>query len=443
MEPDTTSPGASEPSPHQLDRLRLRARVAALLSAALFAGLAFAVVAASRERWSAQGDYDYSYANHLHGVFVASCALAALYLVLAGLIRGRDAFAAGAALVTGWTTRAALLLVLVGSCVPVGYVGPAIIYILFGTPILAVGGLVLFLSQPALLRWARASGGGPERRRAAWAGRLAPVGYAALCFGAYGQAVRAHASYRREDAVRALWRVHACAHRYVERHPELGFPTGDGALAEAEPGCQVRLIAGSAPFALSYAPGPRDARGRVASFETRVRQRHLWRRRHETLVTSETGVVHVAFGRDATLRDHVAPIARPVPQMYSGCLRRFRWEHGERGYPVDLLRLETEAGCATVEPRAAPNVIERDGYRFIYVPAGAPRADGLAPDYTLQARPLAYGETGVRSYFIDGRDVLRATAEPRAATADDQPAMACEFDSANPWRACVEVPDER
>src|SRR5919107_4594360 len=100
IELDTASPATSEPSPQHLDRLRLRARVAALLSAALLAGLAFAIVARSQERWWAQGDFDYSYANHLYGVFVASCGLAALYVALGGLIRQRSAFAAGAALVT-------------------------------------------------------------------------------------------------------------------------------------------------------------------------------------------------------------------------------------------------------------------------------------------------------------------------------------------------------
>ena len=443
MEPDTSSPATSEPPPHQLDRLRLRARVAALLSAALFAALAVAVVAVSRERWSAQGDYDYSYANHLHGVFVASCALAALYGALAGLIRQRSAFAAGAALVTSWGLRAAILLVLVGSCVPVGYLGPAILYILFGAPVLAVGGLVLFLSQPALLRWARASAGGPERRRAGWVGRLAPVVFLVLCYLAYGRAVREHASYRREHAVRALRRVHACAHQYAEAHKTLGFPASEGELARVDTGCQVKLIAAGAPLALSYDPAPRDARGRVPSFATRVRQPHLWQRRYETLVTSETGVVHVAFGRDATLRDPGAPILGPSPRMYSGCLRHFRWEHGERGYPVDLTRLQTEMGCATVEPRVAPNVIERDGYRFTYEPVGAAGADSLAPDYRLHVRPVAYGETGVRSYFIDGRDSLWATGAHRLATPDDPPAVECEFGSGMPWQECVEVPANR
>ena len=443
MEPHTTNPAASEPSPHQLDRLRLRARAAALLSAALLVALAFAVAAVSRERWWAQGDFDYSHANNLYGVFVGSCALAALYVALAELIRQRSAFAAGAALVTSWGMRAALLLALVGSCVPVGYLGPAILYILFGAPVLAVGGLVLFLSQRALLRWARASGGGPGRRRAAWAGRLAPVIFLVLCHLAYGRAVREHASYRHDDAVRALWRLHACAHRYAERHPELGFPAGDGQLAEGDARCRVELVAGDAPFAPSYAPGPRDARGRVPSFETRVRQRHLPRQRYQTLVASETGIVHVAFGRDATLRDHVTPIQRPVPRMYSACLRHFRREHGARGYPVDLTRLQTEVGCAAVEPRVAPNVVERDGYRFTYEPVGATGADSLATDYTLHVRPIAYGETGVRSYFIDGRDSLWATAAHRPATASDAPVMECEFDWGLPWQECPEVPAGR
>jgi hypothetical protein len=69
--------------------------------------------------------------------------------------------------------------------------------------------------------------------------------------------------------------------------------------------------------------------------------------------------------------------------------------------------------------------------------------DGLARGYTLHTRPITYGETGVRSYFVGARGVLTVTAADRPATASDTPVLECEFDPLTPWRECAQVPDER
>lgn len=51
-------------------------------------------------------------------------------------------------------------------------------------------------------------------------------------------------------------------------------------------------------------------------------------------------------------------------------------------------------------------------------PMGCPAG---ATSYTITARPLKYEKTGIRSFLIDESGVIRATAENRAATAQDPP----------------------
>lgn len=60
----------------------------------------------------------------------------------------------------------------------------------------------------------------------------------------------------------------------------------------------------------------------------------------------------------------------------------------------------------------------KGGYRFVYT-AGAPDADGRIRTYVITARPERYQVSGVRSFFTDQTDVIRATSEDRGATARD------------------------
>jgi hypothetical protein len=63
-----------------------------------------------------------------------------------------------------------------------------------------------------------------------------------------------------------------------------------------------------------------------------------------------------------------------------------------------------------------------------YVPHGKRPADG----YDLHVRPMMYGYTGVRSYFMTG-DTIHVTWEDRRATPSDPLAEECEID---PAKAC-------
>ena len=63
---------------------------------------------------------------------------------------------------------------------------------------------------------------------------------------------------------------------------------------------------------------------------------------------------------------------------------------------------------------------QRQGYRFMFIP-GPPHQTGAIISYHVFARPLEYGQSGVRSFYTDESGVIRATREDRAATAQDPP----------------------
>jgi hypothetical protein len=100
------------------------------------------------------------------------------------------------------------------------------------------------------------------------------------------------------------------------------------------------------------------------------------------------------------------------------------------GYPPTPAALGPPAPGAEPSCQAA-GILEatflesvRNGYRFEYHP-GPPIQDapgGCMPgveEYTLSARPVAYGKTGKVSYLSDETTAIYATAENRAATHRD------------------------
>ena len=60
----------------------------------------------------------------------------------------------------------------------------------------------------------------------------------------------------------------------------------------------------------------------------------------------------------------------------------------------------------------------KSGYNYVVTPNTANIGDER---YTATARPVTYGKTGVRSFFMDESGVIRATtADALATTADDE-----------------------
>jgi prepilin-type N-terminal cleavage/methylation domain-containing protein len=90
------------------------------------------------------------------------------------------------------------------------------------------------------------------------------------------------------------------------------------------------------------------------------------------------------------------------------------------GYPAALGNL----GPAAVATAATADLIDsalvtgrRNGYLFTYTPA-APDANGLIDSYTINADPVAPGQTGVRYFFEDPTGVITYAFGGQAGPAD-------------------------
>ncbi len=101
-------------------------------------------------------------------------------------------------------------------------------------------------------------------------------------------------------------------------------------------------------------------------------------------------------------------------------------EHGTNPPALSSLRgrIPSELSCGTP-------TCDYFGYRFQYAVSSQ---DSSKPGYSLSARPLHPGISGVRSYYLDETDVLRYTKENRAPTSSDPPLLTSP-------RRKVEVPE--
>ncbi len=60
------------------------------------------------------------------------------------------------------------------------------------------------------------------------------------------------------------------------------------------------------------------------------------------------------------------------------------------------------------------------GYSFAYMP-GPPDKAGHIETYTVVARPMQFGTSGISSFFSDQSGIIRKTDDDRPATAKDPP----------------------
>jgi type IV pilus assembly protein PilA len=69
---------------------------------------------------------------------------------------------------------------------------------------------------------------------------------------------------------------------------------------------------------------------------------------------------------------------------------------------------------------SASDTPSKAGYTYSYT---QPNQDtnGCGVDYTLEARPVTFNTTGLRSFYTDQSGVIRGTPEDRSATVNDNP----------------------
>jgi hypothetical protein len=246
----------------------------------------------------------------------------------------------------------------------------------------------------------------------------------------------------RNDALRpSVFRVQACAIRHALAHPDSGYPRSLAAMGD----CLGKRLAADRPKGLvvEYVAAPRDAAGRIPSFviHARARGKNASSDGAATVFGDTSGLVgdvlsryeanrvwmhvevidEIAQLRTCALlaraqRDGVAPAT--IADM-AATLGRF--ERGDlRAYLCDTDRLAYAA-----RREAHDSIGASDGYRVSYVP----REDGSGrmSEFEIAARPIAYGESGIRSYFVRSDGGIHVTLADRAATASDPVTPPCLY----------------
>ncbi|HEX9596531.1 MAG TPA: hypothetical protein VF982_06595 [Anaerolineales bacterium] len=99
------------------------------------------------------------------------------------------------------------------------------------------------------------------------------------------------------------------------------------------------------------------------------------------------------------------------------CANRYATAHPEEGFPANLGALGP-AGTGCLQKRFV-NSKDFD-YEIHYTP-GRPNDQAIITTYTVTARPIRYGRSGVLGHFSNESGVVRTTREERAATAEDPP----------------------
>ena len=233
----------------------------------------------------------------------------------------------------------------------------------------------------------------------------------------------------------AVHRVQACAVQYANDHPDGDYPL---TLTAMGPGGQNCLDARSASgrgkggVKISYV-ATYDELSRVPTFVVTAEGRAYGKRE---MLSGDTAGLAMHNGRArggsfamlSKMRNCLALYRALCPERpFPGSVVQLAKVMKGRGGREQLAPAPLYGGCylsddpTPEEERVDELLNTNDGHRFSY------RASG-PHDYVLEARPIEYGETAVRSYMMRYGGAVHVTVLDRPATDDDPVVRPCEYD---------------
>lgn len=235
-----------------------------------------------------------------------------------------------------------------------------------------------------------------------------------------------------------MYRTESCLLQYKAKHG--GFPQTLADVDDKIPGClqsgmaQGRAIGGYRMRYLVKGPAPHSRFSLTALPEVRSPDAAV------TFFADESGVLRTFSGdRPGTPGEAGVAPADEFLQI-QGCIAdftarsdksnkfgndsRISYDASQMRYPASFAEMAVQPACF-VNDRHEGETWKGAAYRYFYRPL---LQDGR-PNFTLTARPLEYGVTGLRSYFVDNHLIIHATSEDREATTADPWAYRCELQS--------------
>lgn len=245
----------------------------------------------------------------------------------------------------------------------------------------------------------------------------------------------------RDDLRRSVFRVQACAIGHALRHPGSGYPPSLAEMGPASDNCLDERLAKGRPegIIVEYEPAPADAAGRIPSFVVRAHERRKRPASGEffSAVGDTTGLVGETKGTEIATRVGVAgeELIDQVAHLRT-CALLARAKHPEGLAASSIAEIAATLGqFDALDPRAylcRPDMLGRLGFHQILKSnvlsySGLRDSSGRLTDFEIVARPVAYGESGIRSYFVRSDGPIHVTLADRPATTSDVVVPACEY----------------
>jgi hypothetical protein len=239
----------------------------------------------------------------------------------------------------------------------------------------------------------------------------------------------------------AAYRVVACAEAYADNHAENHkgeYPESLEAMVQTEgkwsnSNCiYFRTSWSPENGQVRYAP-VRSADGRVLGYSILFGPRTFLGNLKTAEFIDQSGIVrkpkdHPIASASDPVKDNIStPLAE-----WSQCLVKYRQAHPGVPFPKELKdMLSPDWPCKPQGAFEGNRVIKDNNYTVFYKsPCEAKPGD--ASSFSLQARPNQYGESGIRSYYVDEDGIIRATVKNRAANKNDAPIPTCEWNVGTP-----------
>lgn len=233
-----------------------------------------------------------------------------------------------------------------------------------------------------------------------------------------------------------MFRVQSCLLRFRAAHDASGFPISLRQLDETIPGClQSGLAKGREVGGYRIEYRASDSAPTV-HFSLIAHPSIHYRGLMISFYSDETGIVHSFQGnRQAVAEDPVVTPAENFSKI-ERCITDFARSEDQAGhskqsmangagpphYPASFEEMNPGNRCF-LEGHQDGEMWMSAAYRFEYRRVSR---EGIEV-FTLVARPIQYGVTGLRSYLADNTFIVHATSEDRGATSDDPWASRCDF----------------
>ena len=225
----------------------------------------------------------------------------------------------------------------------------------------------------------------------------------------------------------AVYRVVACAESYADSHRG-EYPDSLNTMSHI-PNCLYPFDATghSDEGQIRFTP-IRSGSGAVAGYSILFGPRTFFGNLKTAEYVDQTGVIHKPKGDAiATPSDPARENVSTSLAPWSQCLLKYGQTHPGTPFPNKLRdMLRKDWPCVRPVGFEEDDQITNNDYTIQYKsPSEAEPASTFS--FSIQARPNHYGESGIRSYYVDESGVIHATVKNRPANKNDPAIPFCEW----------------